>query len=507
MNNWTSGYFAASGYTYGFYPESSPSRMAWVALLKGVCAPSQAFSYLDLGCGQGFGLCALAAAHPNSQFVGVDFMPEHIAHARQLAENTKLTNVEFKEGDFVDLQRDNSYHDHFDYVCAHGLATWVTDEVRKAMLELASNWIRPGGLFYCSYNTWPGWLAMKPFQNLVLQLQACTGSGEAAFAGTKDLFNQLQNAGALVFDAYPTLKRRLHRMADQEDAYLLQEYNNQAWRPAHVADMFTEMAASKFSFLGSATLPDLFDATIPAALTAIINAQTGDAMRETIRDIAVNQAFRRDVYVKGRNKFWPEMHKQAVADTGFFLIEDPRHRGAEAFRFKVAVGKINCDPVRYGQLIDKLSESPKTVRELLSTTAEIQSREAVDQLTMSLSILLDANMIGLANDVSCDCALRFNRVISDQAGHGAPYRHLVAPKAGTAIEMTEFDMLAASTAFNQQPQTSLAVVENLRRRGRSMVVDGGELTDEKQLLHAVNLQLKDYFGWKAQALKRLGGMA
>jgi hypothetical protein len=31
--NWKHGYYADSGYTYGYYSETSPLRLAWAALI------------------------------------------------------------------------------------------------------------------------------------------------------------------------------------------------------------------------------------------------------------------------------------------------------------------------------------------------------------------------------------------------------------------------------------------------------------------------------------------
>ncbi|WP_425482804.1 methyltransferase domain-containing protein [Caldichromatium japonicum] len=62
---------------------------------------------LDLGCGQGLGLCLTASLHPEMAFVSIDFNPAHIAPAQGLARRAGLANVRFIEGDFVELGRLN----------------------------------------------------------------------------------------------------------------------------------------------------------------------------------------------------------------------------------------------------------------------------------------------------------------------------------------------------------------------------------------------------------------
>lgn len=74
-NSWSHGYYADEGYEYGYHTETSPSYLQWMCTLQGIDAPKDNFTYLDLGCGQGLSLIFHAALHPDSQFIGVDFMP------------------------------------------------------------------------------------------------------------------------------------------------------------------------------------------------------------------------------------------------------------------------------------------------------------------------------------------------------------------------------------------------------------------------------------------------
>jgi tRNA G46 methylase TrmB len=65
-----------------------------VALLKGSEPPDTSARMLELGCGQGLGLCVMAAANPHMRFVGVDFNPEQIARIMEWSKKISLVTLQ-----------------------------------------------------------------------------------------------------------------------------------------------------------------------------------------------------------------------------------------------------------------------------------------------------------------------------------------------------------------------------------------------------------------------------
>ena len=105
-HSWGEGYVVDTSYTHGFYTELTPNRLQFVNLLRGIaasCDVADAFTYVELGCGNGLSTTLLAAANPQGKFIGVDFNPTHIHHARQLAQKGRVDNVTFLENSFAEL--------------------------------------------------------------------------------------------------------------------------------------------------------------------------------------------------------------------------------------------------------------------------------------------------------------------------------------------------------------------------------------------------------------------
>ena len=94
MTGWGGGYVTDISYLPGYYRQQSPLHLHVACLLGGVegldLAGGRPLSYLELGCGHGFGALALAVCNPSWQVTGVDFNPTHIAAARAFAAENGL---------------------------------------------------------------------------------------------------------------------------------------------------------------------------------------------------------------------------------------------------------------------------------------------------------------------------------------------------------------------------------------------------------------------------------
>jgi SAM-dependent methyltransferase len=95
----------------------------------------------DIGCGSGHAINVLAAAYPNSRFVGYDFGEEAIAAARAEAVELELTNARFELRDVATL----------DEVAAYDLVTAfdaIHDQAQPALVLAAiSRALRDHGTF------------------------------------------------------------------------------------------------------------------------------------------------------------------------------------------------------------------------------------------------------------------------------------------------------------------------------------------------------------------------
>lgn len=473
--DWKHGYFAESGYTHGHYLETMPSRLRWAALLHGHRAPRAGFRYLDAGCGQGDNLVLAALCHPDSEFVGLDFLPEHIAHGRDLAARCGLRNVRFIEGDFLSLAGEAQALGEFDFAVCHGISTWIAPAVREALFRLVGQVLKPGGLFYNSYNTWPGWLATAPLQHLVLLMQRHQ-RGDQALASAQALLARMRepSAGGL-FKALPGLEKRLDSMARQDPAYLVQEYNNQHWAPVYASQMIEALAAVKLGFLGTATLADAFDAVLPPSMREILAGQPDAAQRETVRDLLLVQSFRRDLYVKGRQAPWPAERDALLADSRWARLPTTlRPASGQPFMISGTL-ELKGEPETYGAVLDAV-EAAGTPG---ITTAELRERLPEPMrgaLVQTLTLLLHGQWIVRVDDPAPRKVRDATQAMAAAATLGAPLGFAALPRAGHGLSMRDVDWMFLDAELQGCPSEDwpARVAAALARLGRTVALPDGQ---------------------------------
>jgi SAM-dependent methyltransferase len=480
--SWQHGYHTDVPYTCGFYRELAPGWLDWAARLEGQPAPRGAdgtsFTYLELGSGMGLGLCLLAAAYPEGQFTGIDFQPDHIAHSQRLASALGLTNVRFLEADFLHLaDSPGSLGGVHHYAVAHGIATWITPPVRAALFRLAAASLRPGGLFYCSYNTLPGWLAAVPLQQLAWHEAQRRGQGAAdaaeAVRQSAAVLSRLlgpAEAPLPLGQLLPGLRGRLEGLARHDNAYLVQEYINEGWQPLSAPDLHAIAGAEKLRHLASASLPENFLALLPAGLREVVQEEADPSLRALRLDLAIHQSFRRDLFCRGRDGLTAGELAEQFSPVRFRLQEAPAQ---EAYSFESSFGRINGRAELYSALEASLAEGPQSF-------ANLQQRHSLNlgALAQALSLLLHAGRVGLDRGPAGAAAVagceRVNTTLHRLQCLGRPYAYRTAPAIGTAVGLSLPETLLEESLRREPEADPLpALTRGLERLGRRLTADPG----------------------------------
>lgn len=110
---------------------------------------------LEVGCGNGVNCVRLAQNFPGVEFVGLDYVPEMVINAQQLATKEGVADrCTFQEGDALDLDRTLKDMKDFDVAfTVRCLINLQTDENQVAALTSLVSRVRPGGLILLIENS------------------------------------------------------------------------------------------------------------------------------------------------------------------------------------------------------------------------------------------------------------------------------------------------------------------------------------------------------------------
>jgi SAM-dependent methyltransferase len=369
-DSWGAGYVTDIAYIPGYYPNQSPLHLHLACLLGGVSGiditPDTALSYLELGCGHGFGALVLAASNPVWQVTGIDFNPAHIAAARELAAEAGIGNATFIEADLASLAGGPLSRDIpvVDVATMHGLWSWVADPVREGIVALLDSKVRPGGVVQMSYNALPGWQSAMGMQRLLREAgqRLATRSDRQAEAGAETVRAlAAANAGHLRGGAF--LQSLVERLGAHNRAYLAHEYMTTAWRPCFHADVVAALAGAKLDWVASAQLIENFTTLMLGDEALKILGRFDDAiMRELVKDMCLNRPLRQDVFVRGARRLSNGERDAVLSEVMLALLCPP---DKFEWEFEVPTGKADLDRSFFGPIVEALGEAPRRVRDLL----------------------------------------------------------------------------------------------------------------------------------------------
>jgi SAM-dependent methyltransferase len=369
--NWGGGYVTDLPYLPGYYRNQSPIHLHLACLFGGVAGltlgPEAPLSYLELGCGHGFGALALAVCNPSWRVTGVDFNPAHIAAARALAAEAGIMNARFLEADLATLANTSAAGEipEADVATLHGLWSWVSDPVRAGIVRLLAAKVRPGGVVMVSYNALPAWQGAIGMQRLLREAgeRVAAGSDRRVEAGL-EVVSTLAEAKAQHLRGQPFVESLLDHTRQAQTAYLAHEYMNQAWRPCFHADVVAALSEAKLDWVASAHLLENFSALMLSEEARTVLARFEDpVMRELVKDMCLPRGLRQDVFVRGAHRIPPAERDAAL---GEIMLALSCSESEFAWDVVVPSGQATLERSFFGPIVTALARSPQRVRDLLA---------------------------------------------------------------------------------------------------------------------------------------------
>jgi SAM-dependent methyltransferase len=436
-------------YPSGFYSYQTPVMLDYVAAINGITppvAPDASFTYLDLGCGDGFTIILLAAIYKECRFIGVDFNPGHVAVGTALAEAGGVSNVRFVTGSFEDWQEFDL--PECDYIAMHGVYAWISEAAREALLALIAARLSAEGLLYVSYNANPGWAAAAPLRQFFLDYtEGMGGDPVANVAATIRHLKELRDKGAGYFAENPAAGAVLEEMAGKDIRYVAHEIYSPHWSPLAFSAVARQMRGAGLAFAGSADLARNYPRpSVKAAFLPLLLKARDRERAELYRDYVSNTFFRRDVFARAG-----ETRRRPVGTLLETLRFGCKVSAAELTRaIKLPDGEMPLVEEPFESLRRCLAERVHSIAELRAQP-QFAARTA-EELSQALELLVLGNQIvpfkaasqasgeAMVGDWTVDMPL--NRHLLREPIGSERYLLLISPAVGSAVPVMRSDAVA-----------------------------------------------------------------
>ena len=487
MTNWTAGYVADIGYTYGYYEELNPQRIK-LALLKSGFVPPTIRTACELGFGQGLS-ANLHAAASDIEWYGTDFNPSQAAFAQELA-IASGSGAKLYDDSFADFARRDDLPD-FDYIGLHGIWSWISDENRAVIVDFVRRKLKVGGVLYISYNTLPGWAAFAPLRHLMTEHSEVIGAEGRGIVSriddALDFADKMLATNPAFARANPLVAERVKAIKGQSRHYLAHEYFNRDWHPMHFSTMAEWLEPAKLSYACSATFIDHIEQINLTEDQQNFLKEIPDAMfRESVRDFMVNQQFRRDYWIKGPRSA-PTMDRLAALRALRLVLVAPR--ADVPLKMNGVLGEAQLAPTVYNPYLDLLADHKvKTFGEICD--ALVPTGIAFPMLMQATLVLVGGGHVMFAqNDDTIARARAGSRKLNDHliniARSSTDISNLASPVTGGGIPVGRINQLfiqAIQSGMTNPADYNPEIWKLLSAQNQRLIKDGQNLMGEAETL-------------------------
>jgi SAM-dependent methyltransferase len=265
------------------------------ALLGGAAADVAHCRMLEIGCASGGNLMPIAYALPQAEFVGLDYSQRQIDMGEARRSALGLRNVRLLCRDLAEAGDDLGT---FDYIVAHGVYSWVPPEARDHLLRLCKRLLRPHGIAYVSYNTYPGWHLTGVVRDAMLYHARGVEEPAVRADRAREVVRFLAESVSENTGAYAGLFQNYLRIINEglkgsDDAFLLHDELEETNDPVYFYQFVEHAERHGLTYFVEAELRDVLPAVFKPEVQARLQTLAQDAVQlEQYMDFLRNRMFR-----------------------------------------------------------------------------------------------------------------------------------------------------------------------------------------------------------------------
>jgi predicted O-methyltransferase YrrM len=237
--------------------QTHPDRLASVATLFGMTpAPVTACRVLEIGGGTGGNLIPMAYFLPGSRFTVVDLAQEAVSEGRRAVAELALTNLELIA---MDLREIGPAMGEFDYIIAHGVYSWVPEDVRDRLLAVCRERLAQQGVAFISYNCLPGRAVPNVLREMISYHVKGIAEPRERIEQARALLRKLREAQSISRGWHPMVGEEVERMLTIDAGLFLHEDLAPVNDAFYFRDFAAQAARHQLQYLGDAEPHLMFD--------------------------------------------------------------------------------------------------------------------------------------------------------------------------------------------------------------------------------------------------------
>jgi methyltransferase-like protein len=253
-------------YPSSCFVQTHPDRLATLAILFGMKpAPVEHCRVLELGCGDGINLLAMAFNLPESEFVGIDSAQRPIALGQAWVGQLGIKNLRLVRGD---LQEISSEWGCFDYIIAHGLYAWIPAESQDKLLAVCHENLKPHGVAYVSYNAMPGGHLRLMMRDMMLFHAGAIEDPQTRIQQARALLGFLAEAGDDGNPYRQLLQKELKRIREYSPGHFFHDDLSPIQAPCYFHQFIEHAGRHNLQFLAEADYFEMHGQSFPAPVQA-----------------------------------------------------------------------------------------------------------------------------------------------------------------------------------------------------------------------------------------------
>lgn len=439
-----------------------PARLAGHARLLGFEPPPVATArVLEIGCAAGGHIIPLAAAFPDARFLGVDVSPRQVEDGARRIARLGLSNVALSARSLTEISAADG---GFDYIIAHGLYSWIPEDLRDALLKVCGERLSENGIALISCNVLPGWRLFQTVRDSMMLHAGSETDLQARGAKTRRLFALMKERADPETSYGRFWRDEAQKMTAGDDAYFTHEIFEETNAPTTFRDLVDAASRHGLAYLAESRVrANCLESVALGAAAIIEDLSGGEALaREQYVDIVSGRTFRESMLVRAAAlaKVEPSLDESRLAALHLIApMSLETKRGADGAASIVA-DEIAIEGVPSACLaaVERFIErrpSSSRLADLLSPEANAETRAAL------LALLMRMAQAGLL-DVSSEPTV---------CGQGSAARPKVWPLAASDAEAGVLTATLRHAPFHMDPLDRLLLPKLDGLRSRDSLVD------------------------------------